>query len=249
MCNAVVATFVLNAIEVVPHSVDVYSFTVESRLTVQVFDRLLNFERGDKRCRDAGGRNMALLNRIAREHGAGKTISNELSIGFIHRALVTGSTGRIENTHNSRQSFYGSINPRSFRTSTRSIHKHSRFTIVESANNNVGPQENSETKILHDVLCAADSDRLWIQFRHSLRGHLSFECTRICFLKEDCPAEIADLDPVHAKNHDVAHATESQQFKNLISQRARADYEDARRRQTILLPPRNQTLAVVAVFG
>src|ERR1044072_7360030 len=42
MRNAVVATFVLNAVEIVPHSVDVYSFTIESRLTVQVLDRFLN---------------------------------------------------------------------------------------------------------------------------------------------------------------------------------------------------------------
>src|SRR6185369_6278976 len=49
MCDAVVATFVLNAIEVVPHSVNVYSFTVEGWLAVQVFDRFLNLECGDKR--------------------------------------------------------------------------------------------------------------------------------------------------------------------------------------------------------
>jgi len=44
----VVATFVLNAVEVVPHSVNVYSLTVESWLTVQVFDRFLDLECSDK---------------------------------------------------------------------------------------------------------------------------------------------------------------------------------------------------------
>src|SRR6185369_1205012 len=73
MCDAVVATFVLNAIKVVPHSVDVYSFTVESWLTVQVFDRFLNLECSDELRGDARGGNVALLNRVAREHGAGKT--------------------------------------------------------------------------------------------------------------------------------------------------------------------------------
>src|SRR6185436_20525901 len=85
MCDAVVTTFVLNAVEVVPHSVDVYSFTVESWLTVQVFDRFLNLERSNKRGGNTRGGNVALLDRIAREHGAGKTLSHELSISFVHR--------------------------------------------------------------------------------------------------------------------------------------------------------------------
>src|ERR1700752_200149 len=101
VCNAVVTTFVLNAVEVVPGSVEVYSFTVESRLTVQVFDRLLNFECGDERCGDAGRGNMALLYRIARQHGAGKTFLYQLSIGFVHRTLVTGRGRGVEDTHNS----------------------------------------------------------------------------------------------------------------------------------------------------
>src|ERR1044072_8733401 len=99
MCDAVVATLVLHAVEVVPHSVDVYSFTVESWLAVQVFDRFLNLECCDERRGDAGGGNVALLNCVAREHGAGKTISNQLSIRFVHRAFVTGSPRRIENSH------------------------------------------------------------------------------------------------------------------------------------------------------
>src|SRR6185436_3744982 len=217
MCDAVVTTFVLNAVEVVPHSVGVYSFTVKSWLPVQIFDRFLNLECGDERRGNARGGNVALLNGVAREHGAGKTISNQLSICFVHRAFVTGSTCRIENSHDSRETFDRSVNPCSLRAGTGSIHKHSRLAIVESANDNVGPHKSSETKLVHDVLRSTDGDRVRIQFRNSFRCHFSFECAGVSFLKQNCTAEIAHLNPVHVKNHDVAHATESQKFKNLIS--------------------------------
>src|SRR5262249_6777737 len=140
------------------------------------------------------------------------------------------------------------INPGSPRASTRSVHKHACFAIVESTNDNVGPHKDSETELVHDVLCSSDSDCLRIYFRHSFRSHFRFERSGVSLLEENCPAEIAHLDPIHVKNHDVAHATESQKFKNLVSEGAGADNQNARRRQTLLLPPRNQTLAVVAVF-
>jgi hypothetical protein len=132
--------------------------------------------------------------------------------------------------HDSRESFNCSINPCSFGAGTGGIHEHPRLAIVESADHDVGPHESAETQIVHDVLCSTESDRVGIQFRHSFRCYFSLECSGIRLLEQNCPAEIAHLNPVHVKNHDVAHATESQKFKNLISQGARADNENARRR-------------------
>ena len=249
MSGAIVAARVFDSAHLAPKSVQVHAFTDDGGLAMEDLDGFLHFERAHERRRDRGRGHVTRLDDVAGEHRARAPLGDELAIGLVHGALVAGTFGGVEHPSDACEAFDGTVDPSPPRRGTRAVREDARFTVVETADDDVSPQEDTETGFVVQILDARVRAHVGVELTHPRDGDGRFRRAFVVVAEEHTAREIALLDDVHVVDEDFTDPGKRQRLQNFVPERARANDENPGRAYPFLIPPGDELLAMVATVG
>jgi hypothetical protein len=132
-----------------------------------------------------------------------------------------------------------SINPRTADSSASTINKDPCFSIVQRAHDHLGPTKAPESDVCEHIADQRLNANLRVDSPGAASGAFRFWLAFIFFSKEHGATKVAQLNPVHVDDDQVAYAEKAEVLDHLVAEGARSYDEHSRILDERLVPPTN----------